>query len=404
MRLRLFVLLSLTVASCRVVATGPTPPISPTSVPVTTIPGPGVMEPVVGSGRASIAYRRVVENAPFPVFLTALPGSDRTLVASKDGRVFRLEGSSLVEILDIGDRVRNEHEQGLLGMAIDPYDPQVVYLDYTDLDGNTVVSRFSFSGDRLDPSSEEVVFTAEQPDVVHNGGMIQFGPRGLLYIALGDGGGIGDPYGNGQDTTTPLGGILRIDPDGGDPYAVPADNPFVDGGSPELWVYGLRNPWRFWIDYPTETMYIGDVGQALSEEIDVVGLDGGGTNFGWSVMEGNHCYGTELEPAPSCDTEGLTPPAVELVRKGQPICAVTGGVVYRGTRISELQGHYLYSDYCGGWLRSFRWESGRVVDQRDWTPQVGTAGQVVSFGVDGRGEVYALTTDSILELVPAGDG
>ncbi|GIU92327.1 MAG: hypothetical protein KatS3mg011_1233 [Acidimicrobiia bacterium] len=363
------------------------------------MPGPGSPQPLVGSGEAAIAYR-VVTETDFPVVLT--PGSEGTLVATKDGKVYRLEGDRLVEVLDISSRVENEHEQGFLGMAVDPLHPDRLYVHYSKaVTGDTVVSRFRIDPDGIDPRSEEVVFTWEQPGQVHNGGMIQFGPHGLLYIGLGDGGGIGDPFGNGQNVETPLGGILRIDPHGGEPYAIPADNPFLGEGSPELWVYGLRNPWRFWIDYPTETMYIGDVGQALSEEIDVVGLDEGGVNFGWSIMEGNHCYGTETEPAPDCDRRGLRAPAVEIVRRGQNACAVVGGVVYRGDAIPELQGHYLYSDFCGGWLRSFRWADGAVVDERDWTPQVGAAGQVVSFGVDRAGEVYLLTTDRILQIVPA---
>lgn len=377
------------------------PPISATPDPPTTFAGPGTGAPA-SAGPVELAYRPVVEGmSSTPVMLTARPGADHSYVATKQGRVWRLAGGELTEILDISGQVTDNHEQGMLGMALDPRADDLLYLHYTDTDGDTVVSTFRFADDgTLDPRSERLVLTVDQPRPTHNGGMIQFGPRGMLYVGLGDGGGIGDPDGNGQDPGDLLGNILRIDPHGGEPYAIPDTNPFVDGsGAGEVWVHGLRNPWRFWIDSYTERVYIGDVGQALSEEINVVGLDGAGTNFGWSITEGNHCYGTETEPAPSCDTDGLTAPLVELERRGNPnVCAVTGGVVYRGEEIGALRGHYLYSDYCGGWLRSLSWEGGDAPVRHDWTDQVGEAGRVVSFGVDGRGEVYVLTETSILRL------
>lgn len=404
-RLRLFVAVLVAAvigsACARPDSTPSSPAVSPTSTSTTTIPGLGSdAEP--GPGPIVLSYETVTDQVTFPVGFVARRGAEEAFVISKDGQVWRLEGDDIEPILDLSDKVLDDHEQGMLGIALDPYDEAIVYLHYIDRQGDTVLSAFRFRSDGgIDPRSERVLLAVDQPYSTHNGGMLQFGPDGLLYIALGDGGGIGDPDGNGQNITNVLGGILRIDPDGGVPYGIPPSNSFVDGpGADELWVYGLRNPWRFWIDYPTETMYIGDVGQALSEEINVVGLDGAGTNFGWAITEGKHCYGTETELAESCDTEGLTPPLVEIKRGSSSVCAVVGGVVYRGNAIPALRGHYLYSDFCGGWLRSLRWSGGTMAEHYDWTDQVGQPDQVVSFGVDGAGEVYVLTVDAILKLVP----
>jgi glucose/arabinose dehydrogenase len=226
--------------------------------------------------------------------------------------------------------------------------------------------------------------------------MLQFGPDGMLYVALGDGGGIADQYGNGQAIDTLLGAILRISVDGPEPYAVPADNPFVDDdeGAPEIWVYGLRNPWRFWID--DGVLYIGDVGQETWEEVDVVPLYSPGANFGWSVMEGDECF-----EADDCDSDGMVPPLLQYGH-GEG-CAVIGGVVYRGAAIPELTGHYFYGDFCRNRIRSFRFVDGAVDDPRDWSDDLDGIGQLLSFGTDSNGEIYMSTgTGAVYRLAPAG--
>jgi len=208
--------------------------------------------------------------------------------------------------------------------------------------------------------------------------MLQFGPDGLLYLGLGDGGGAGDRFGNGQDTGTLLGGLVALSVDG-DP-------------NPTLFAYGLRNPWRFWID--AGLIYIADVGQNRFEEVTVAPLEPG-LNYGWPITEGLSCF----KPSSGCDVSGLTLPQVEVPLGEAGACAITGGIVYRGASIPELVGHYFYSDFCGGYLRSFRYEDGQVVDETDWTDQVGIPGRVVSFGVDGAGEMYVLTTDAVYRVV-----
>jgi glucose/arabinose dehydrogenase len=224
-----------------------------------------------------------------------------------------------------------------------------------------------------------------QPQANHNGGQIAFGPDGMLYIGLGDGGGAGDPGQHGQNPNTLLGALLRIDVDGAAPYRVPADNPYVNGGGrPEIWAIGLRNPWRFSFDRQRNLLYIADVGQNRREEVNVQPAGAPGLNYGWNRMEGTQCY----PPGSSCSTTGLVLPVVEYANPAEG-CSVTGGYVYRGARVPGLRGHYLYADYCRGWVRSFRYTGdGGVADQR----QLATGlGNITSFGEDGAGELYVLT-------------
>jgi glucose/arabinose dehydrogenase len=204
----------------------------------------------------------------------------------------------------------------------------------------------------------------------------------MLYIGLGDGGSGGDPQGNGQRTNTLLGKILRIDVDNGDPYSIPSGNPFANqsGARPEIWAFGLRNPWRFSFDRTAGLLFVADVGQGSLEEIDVVPTTRAGVNYGWNIMEGSSCFGSG-----SCSTAGLEPPVIEYNHSGGA-CSVTGGYAYRGSAIPELAGHYFYSDYCAGFLRSFLYSNGAATDQRTW--DVGTIGSVTSFGEDAAGEMY----------------
>jgi hypothetical protein len=234
-----------------------------------------------------------------------------------------------------------------------------------------------------DQTSAKQLLFVDQPYSNHNGGLVLFGPDGKLYIGLGDGGSGGDPQGNGQNRGVLLGKLLRIDVDGGDPYAVPPDNPFVgtSGARGEIWAYGLRNPWRFAFDREASLLYIADVGQNRREEVNVAPAGAGGLNYGWNIMEGDECYA-----ASTCNRSGLTLP--ELTYGHDDGCSVTGGYAYRGGAIPALRGHYFHSDYCAGWLRSFRYDGAKAADQRDWGLSFES---VLSFGEDAAGELYVLS-------------
>jgi glucose/arabinose dehydrogenase len=282
-------------------------------------------------------------------------------------------------VLDILERVRNDGEQGLLSMALHPTDPARFYLHYSDTSGDTVVSEFTFSTpEQADPASERVLLEVDQPAGNHNGGMIQFAPDGSLILGLGDGGGAGDSFQNGQKPDTLLGGLVSIEVEGADP-------------NPTKYAMGLRNPWRFWID--GETIYIADVGQNTYEEVSVVPLQPG-HNFGWPILEGMNCFTSS-----DCDGTGMVTPVLEVEHGDAGTCSITGGPVYGGASLPQLFGHYFYSDYCGGYLRSFRFADGAATELRDWTEQVGVPGQVTGFGVDGAGEVYITTSNQLLKVV-----
>jgi glucose/arabinose dehydrogenase len=364
--------------------TAPAPASTSTTAPVTTT----TLDPL-----ERLEYRTVLDGLPFPTDVAGRSGAGTGLLTTKDGKVWRFDDGTAEVVLDISGRVRNEGERGLLGIALDP-EAELVYLHYSAGDGDTVLSEFVGGFDGIDASSERVLLRFDQPAANHNGGPVRFGPDGMLYLALGDGGGAGDRFGNGQDTSSPLGGILRIDPRSADPYGIPDGNPFVDGGGlPELWVYGLRNPWK--IDFDGDRLYVADVGQNRYEEVSVVPADAAGANFGWPLTEGFQCY-----DAPDCDPSGTVRPAVVVEHGDAGTCSISGGVVYRGSAIPELDGHYVYSDYCGGWLRSFRWDGSAALDQTDWTEQVGVPGPVVGVAEDWNGELLVLTPDAVLRVVP----
>lgn len=318
-----------------------------------------------------LSYMVVADGLDFPIILMPWT-ADASLVGFRDGRVHRFDGVTISAepLFDLD--VSTDGERGLLGL--DAVDADSVYVHYSDPAGDTVVSEITMS-----TGAERVLLTVAQPAANHNGGMLQFGPDGRLYLGLGDGGGSDDRFGHGQNTETLLGGIVAIDP---------------ESGEPTLWSYGLRNPYRFWFD--GDVLYLGDVGQGSYEEVDVVGYAPKGFNFGWPITEALHCF----SPRTGCDTDGITLPIVEVAHGDAGTCSITGGVVYRGESIPEIDGHYFYSDYCGGWLRSFRFDGTDVTDQVDWTDQVGVAGNVVSFGVDHDGEIYVLTPDAIRRLAP----
>lgn len=362
------------------VTTGTTVPTTASTVSTTTTTP---LPPLAG-----ITYTEIAAGLPFPILVTFRPSDGVTFLATKDGQVWTLGPEGPAPFLDITDRVTNSGERGLLGMAWHPTDPTRLFLHYSDVNGDTTISEFIDGQERL-------ILFVSQPAPNHNGGTIEFGSEGYLYIGLGDGGGGGDSFGTGQPVGDLLASLLRIDVDTGDPYGIPEGNPYSDGsGAPEVWASGLRNPWRFTFDQ--DLIYIGDVGQGAYEEIDVAPSNAPGLNYGWSITEGLHCF----DPSEGCDTTGLTLPVLEVAHGDGGTCSITGGVVYRGAAIPELAGHYFYSDYCGGWLRSFLYENGTVTDPRDWTDSVGSLGSVVSFGVDAQGEIYAMTPDAVYRIDP----
>ena len=347
-----------------------TPP--PTTVPV---------------GDTTLGLEAVAEGFERPVFFASSGG--RGYVVDQPGRVWALvDGGDPVVVLDIRDRVSFSGERGLLGLAFHPDHAGVLYVNYTRSDGATVVSEFAVGGDPsvADPSSERVVLVVAQPAGNHNGGMIAFGPRGDLWIGMGDGGGSNDRFGNGQRGDTLLGAMLRIrvGPDV-DPYGVVEGLGFA---ASEVWAVGLRNPWRFSFD--GDQIWIGDVGQGAVEEIDSASTEDRGLNFGWPIYEGSDC----LEGP--CDSGGLTFPVFEY--RHDEGCSVTGGYVYRGAAIPQLDGHYFFSDWCSGFVRSIAPDG--VV--HDWTGGTGTVPQVSSFGRDDAGEVYVVSAAGTIYRIVEG--
>lgn len=350
-----------------------------------------------------LRLQRIATGFSGPVHLTAPPGDGRLFVVEQPGRIRIIRDGALLAtpFLDITAKVGSGGERGLLGLAFHPSFATngFFFVDYTNRDGDTRVERYTVSPDpdRADPASAKLILAVDQPFSNHNGGLVAFGPDGMLYIGLGDGGGGGDPRDNGQNRGTLLGSLLRIDVDRGDPYTIPADNPFVGtaGARGEIWAWGLRNPWRFAFDRPAGRLFIADVGQNAWEEVNAVDAAVGGLNYGWNVMEAAHCY-----PGGSgCDRSGLVLPVLEYGHGDG--CSITGGFVYRGAAIPSIQGHYFYADYCRGWVRSFRLSGDQAVDRTEWP--FGEIGQVLSFGEDAAGELYVLAssggTGSVYRLV-----
>jgi len=336
------------------------------------------------------------------IAFVALSGDRTLVVAGVDGNECVAEGQSWCEdgvvadepFLDLRDQLLSSSiEQGLLGLTFHPhYETNGRFFAYwTDPGGNSRLAEFHATGPAVaDASSLQVILEVEQPGERHNAGMVAFGPDGLLYLSLGDGGTGGAPA---QDTTNLLGSILRIDVDDQDsgPYTVPANNPFGN----EIWAYGLRNPWRFSIDAPTDLVYVGDVGQEQFEEVNIAPLDSNGTNFGWFQMEGDRCFKS------GCDPAQYTPPILQYSHDEG--CSITGGIVYRGAAIAGLTGHYLYADWCGELIRSLRYDANnqRVTDQIDWTTDLAPLGQVTSFGLDHNNEVVTVNWAGQLHRITA---
>jgi glucose/arabinose dehydrogenase len=370
---------------------GRTPAASeaPSAGPASSTASPGAAKPpAVKAPRLD----KVVE-AQAPVYLTAPAGDDRLFVVEQAGRVIIVDGGRALPepFLDISADVRSGGEQGLLSMAFSPSyaDDGLIYVNYTDLQGDTRVVEFEReSAERVDPASRRELIKIDQPYANHNGGLVLFDPTGMLLIGMGDGGAGGDPDNRAQNLGDLLGKLLRIDPksSGGGPYGIPKDNPFVDqqGARPEIWAFGLRNPWRFSFD-AAGTLYMADVGQNAVEEVDVVGADRiVGANFGWSAFEGDRSF--ERGRLVSPDGRGPVRPALTYSHDGGR-CSITGGGVYAGS-VAALRGRYLYADYCSGEIWSAPVD-GLGLGKPERLPLDG--GSVSSFGVDSAGEMYVVT-------------
>jgi glucose/arabinose dehydrogenase len=389
----------------------------------TTLPGGGTQptQPTLPDDAGPLQGIRldvVTHDVGFPVYATGLAGDDRIYVLERSGlvRVVAPDGS-VSTFLDLTDRVDSAGiENGLLGLAFHPdYATNGrIFIYYTTAPSDSPDSRLSefrstgAGATTADRSSERILIEVQQRGIRHRAGMIVFGPDGYLYLALGDGG-MGDR--SSQDLDTLQGNILRIDVERQDPgleYGIPPDNPFAGGGGrPEIWAYGLRNPWRFSIDTVDNLIYIGDVGQADREEINIQPADVGGLNYGWPNFEGTMCY----QPSDGCSMDPGVSPALEIHHNDEDRgCSVTGGFVYRGSAIPELWGHYFYADWCNGWIRSFRYDNGQITDQRDWSTDMQASFDQIpevnyilisSFGLDANGELLVVDSDgTIFRMVP----
>ncbi len=394
--------LSLGLFACNspVASTG-TPAPSATTAPTST---PGVSSPTGtatgGTGAASGAQPRPVNlvavssrNWTRPVEMGMYPsptgGPPGVFVAEQEGVIYNVSGDQVTPILDLTDRVlRSGNEEGLLSVALDPAfaNNRYVWVYYSaGSPRRTVLARFTrnAAGGAIDKVSQLVVLEFAQPYANHNGGAIRFGPDGMLYLGLGDGGSAGDPQGNGQNLGVLLGKIIRIDvrnASTSQPYVVPSDNPFVsrDGARPEIWAHGMRNPWRMSFDATTGALWVGDVGQNAAEEIDLVTKGG---NFGWSITEGDRCY----KPSSNCDRTGLVAPITSYGHEGGR-CSVVGGMVYRGTTVPEILGSYVYGDTCSG-------EIWAINAARPQAPLLIANGvkNMTSFGLDAEAEITVLS-------------
>jgi len=359
---------------------------TPSPPPASTTPQPVAATQALG-GRV---FDRPIELGPYP--------GGQVFVADQDGVVFILEPNGANEdiILDIRAQVsRGGNEEGLLSVALDPgFDTNRHLWTYYSATSprRSVLSRFTVGQFEANPASELVVLEIEQPFSNHNGGAIRFGFDGMLYLGIGDGGAANDQLEAGQDLSTLLGTVIRIDvrnASGATPYVVPTNNPFrtTAGAAPEIWAYGLRNPWRMAFDPAGGALWLGDVGQGAREEISVIRS---GENYGWDIVEGNICH----EPASDCDTTGLTFPVAVYGHSGGR-CSVTGGVVYRGSQVPEIVDSYLYGDFCSGELWAMRADG-----SSEPTIVASDLGNIASFGVDAAGEVYVLRFgQSIVKLV-----
>jgi glucose/arabinose dehydrogenase len=380
----------LAAAACEAAVPGaPAPPTLP--VPAPTASDPATSSPDPAAARVRLVRVAVLDQ---PLAMAPRAGDSALYVAQKSGQVVAIRGGRPARpVLDLSGEVSGGSEQGLLGLAFSP-DGGLLYVNYTDLNGDTRIHEFAMTDEGVDPGSRREVLTVDQPYSNHNGGHLVFGPDGYLYVGLGDGGSGGDPEDNAQDLGTLLGKMLRIDPQPGNGrgYRIPPDNPFVgrDGARPEIWAFGLRNPWRYSFDSDTGDLWIGDVGQDAREEIDVqAALSAGGENYGWDAFEGS----LPFEPPFPPDTVG---PVNDYGRARGG--TVIGGHVYRGSAIPALRGAYLFGDLFNPRIRML------VPSKRGFRHmELGVrVDNLVSFGQDQAGELYLLSiAGPVYRLAPA---
>ncbi len=383
-------------------------PVNPTTAPPTTVPAV-----TTTAAPVTTAPSGPLKAVKFEPVATGLSGPVEVLAPQPDGLLYIVERVGSIRIAQGGKLLKQPFanlrstiksgsiEQGLLGMAFHPNYPtdRRVYLFHSKKDNDNVLVSYEVAADgrSIDTRTRVELLTVDkEADAVrHNAGALRFGPDGMLYVSVGD---AARASKNGQNPKTLPGSMLRIDVNPVGKYTIPANNPFADGknGRPEVWWYGLRNPWRFSIDAVSGLAYIGDVGQETYEEVDVVPFDKPGLNFGWPIFEGTKRY-SKGEPATP-----VVPPIVEIKHGGENgSCSITGGEVYRGRAIPELIGHYFYADWCLGWIRSFRFDGKSAVDKKDWSAQL-TAEMVSAFGHDANGELLVVDYEggSVSRVVP----
>jgi glucose/arabinose dehydrogenase len=416
-RLLMVVVMSLLLAACSPPLVSPAAsgePLAPAPHPTRTpvdlntsgapAPSPAATLAPIAENPPSLALEAVASGISEPISIEATPDG-WLLVNERNGRVMAVNPDGETALaLDLTDRVLGGGERGLLGLALHPEWPEIgrIFVHYTDRNGDTVLSEFAATSTSdppvLDRASERVLLQVAQPYANHNGGQLAFGPDGYLYFGLGDGGAGGDPLGNGQNPFTLLGAILRLDVSEPGAYSIPEDNPFADGadGAPEVYLWGLRNPWRFSFDPATGQMWIADVGQSAYEELNRLDpVADAGANLGWNVMEGSHCYADA-----ACSSAGMLLPVAEYGRDLG--CSITGGYVYRGQAIPDLGGWYLSGDYCSGRLFGVRSDAaGEAVIPR---VLLETGANISSFGSGSDGELYVadLTSGTIYRIVAGG--
>ncbi len=391
------VAVALVVAGCggastpSTVTTPSTVALPSTTVPSTTAPEEVLTTTTLAPGEpvpttlpwadTALRLEPVADGFEQPVFYTTVSG--RGFVVDQPGVIWATEPGVDPEVfLDIRKRVKFGGEQGLLGLAFHPDHPELLYVDYTAKNNDTVVAEFTIEGRVADPNSERKILEIPQPAKNHNGGMIAFGPTGDLWIGMGDGGGANDRYGNGQRDDTLLGAMLRIKV--GPEIETYKTPPFFDFAAREIWGIGLRNPWRFSFDFDTESIWIADVGQGDVEEVNRNEIEDLGLNFGWPLYEGTDCLAGPCDGV-DASLRVLTFPVYEY--RHDEGCSITGGYVYRGDAIPQLDGHYFFSDWCSGFIRSIAPDG----TMHDWTDRTGNVAAVTSFGRDDSGEIYVVS-------------
>ncbi|MDG2308000.1 MAG: PQQ-dependent sugar dehydrogenase [Candidatus Binatia bacterium] len=364
----------------------PAPTAEPTAAPQPT-------ETPAPAGPPALRLTEIASGLSQPLYAVSPPDDPRLFILEQAGAVRVLVDGALRDepFLDLTDIVGCCGERGLLGIAFLPdYESSGRFVvNYTNAEGDTVIAEYARSEDDPDRAAPDEVhrfLVIEQPFGNHNGGMVVFGPDGMLYVGLGDGGAAADPLDSGQNSQTKLGAMLRIDVD---THPEPPDGNLA-GADPDVWAIGLRNPWRYSFDRMTGDLYIADVGQNLFEEVHVAAAGAGSGNYGWNIMEGFHCF----DPVEDCDMSGLLLPAVEYGRDLG--CSVTGGYVYRGDAVAGLDGWYLYGDFCSNRVWAMRWEAGEVLEHHEITDDLdpdGIIGGLASFGEDADGEMYVVSID-----------